>query len=74
MVFPGDATSCPRDVVALQLRLPTFWCHNPQVWFAQVEATFDLHHITSETSPFRHLLCDLSPEVAQEVADVIAAP
>ncbi|KAH6948605.1 hypothetical protein HPB50_025226 [Hyalomma asiaticum] len=69
-----DATMHPRDVAALQLRLPTFWRNNPQLWFAQVEATFDLHHISSEISRFRHLLCSLSPEVAQEVADVIAAP
>ncbi|KAH6944128.1 hypothetical protein HPB50_001944 [Hyalomma asiaticum] len=64
----------PRDVAALQLRLPTFWRNNPQLWFAQVEATFNLHHISSEISWFHHLLCNLSPEVAQEVADVIAAP
>lgn len=64
----------PRDVAALQLRLPTFWRNNPQLWFAQVEATFDLHHISSQISRFRHLVCNLSPEVAQEVADVIAAP
>ncbi|KAH6943675.1 hypothetical protein HPB50_025067 [Hyalomma asiaticum] len=69
-----DATMHPRDVAALQLHLPTFWRDNPQLWFAQVEATFDLHHISSEISRFRHLLCNLSPEVAQEVADVIAAP
>ncbi|KAH6945504.1 hypothetical protein HPB50_008794 [Hyalomma asiaticum] len=69
-----DATMHPRDVAAVQLRLPTFWRNNPQLWFAQVEATFNLQHISSEISRFRHLLCNLSPEVAQEVADVIAAP
>ncbi|KAH6948740.1 hypothetical protein HPB50_026098 [Hyalomma asiaticum] len=69
-----DATMHPRDVAALQLRLPTFSCNNPQLWVAQVEATFDLHHISSEISRFRHLLCNLSPEVTQEVADIIAAP
>ncbi|KAH9374793.1 hypothetical protein HPB48_021091 [Haemaphysalis longicornis] len=43
-------------------------CHllrkNPHVWFAQVEAVFDLHRVTSETTRFRHLLCNLPPEVA----------
>ncbi|KAH9364233.1 hypothetical protein HPB48_021424 [Haemaphysalis longicornis] len=43
---------------------------NPHVWFAQVEAVFDLHRVTSETTRFRHLLCNLPPEVADEVADV----
>ncbi|KAH6937597.1 hypothetical protein HPB50_001886 [Hyalomma asiaticum] len=72
--LPPDATMRPRDVAALQLHLPTFWCNNPQLWFAQVEATFDLRPISLEISRFRHLLCNLSPEVAQEVVDVIAAP
>ncbi|KAH6926338.1 hypothetical protein HPB50_017386 [Hyalomma asiaticum] len=48
-LLPG-ATMRLRDVAALQLRLPTFWRNNPQLWFAQVEATFDLHHIPSEIS------------------------
>ncbi|KAH6931302.1 hypothetical protein HPB50_023501 [Hyalomma asiaticum] len=69
-----DATMHPRDVAALQLRLPTFWCNNPQLWLAQVEAAFDLHRISSEISRFCRLLCNFSPEVAQEVAEVIAAP
>ncbi|KAH6946128.1 hypothetical protein HPB50_011766 [Hyalomma asiaticum] len=59
-----DATMRPRDVAALQLHLPTSWRNNPQLWFAQVEATFDLHYISSEILGF----------VAEEVADVIAAP
>ncbi|KAH6927407.1 hypothetical protein HPB50_003269 [Hyalomma asiaticum] len=56
------------------LHLPTFWRNNQQLWFAQLEGTFDLRHIFSEISRFRRLLCNLSPEVAQEVTDVIAAP
>ncbi|KAH9377940.1 hypothetical protein HPB48_006128 [Haemaphysalis longicornis] len=74
---PGlpDASSWPPDVAVLQLHLPTFVCKNPHVWFAQVEAVFDLHRDTSEDYYFfRHLLCNLPPEVADEVADVIGAP
>ncbi|KAH9363293.1 hypothetical protein HPB48_006399 [Haemaphysalis longicornis] len=58
----------------IQLRLPTFWRKNPHVWFAQVEAVFDLHRVISETTEFRCLLCNLPPGVADEVADVIRAP
>lgn len=71
--LPG-ASSRPPDVAVLQLRLPTFVRKNPHVWFAQVEAVFDLHRVTSEATRFRHLLCNLPPEVADEVADVIGAP
>ncbi|KAH9361798.1 hypothetical protein HPB48_003793 [Haemaphysalis longicornis] len=69
-----DASSLPPDVTVVQLRLPTFVRKNPHVWFAQVEAVFDLHRVTSETTRYRHLLCNLPPEVADEVADVIGAP
>ncbi|KAH9377809.1 hypothetical protein HPB48_020413 [Haemaphysalis longicornis] len=69
-----DVSSRPPDVAVIQLRLPTFVRKNPHVWFAQVEAVFDLHRVTSETTRFRHLLCNLPPEVADEVADVIGAP
>ncbi|KAH6925231.1 hypothetical protein HPB50_002206 [Hyalomma asiaticum] len=44
-----------------------------QLWLAHIEATYDLHNI-SEISRFRRLLWNLSPEVAQEVANIIAAP
>ncbi|KAH9367382.1 hypothetical protein HPB48_010177 [Haemaphysalis longicornis] len=69
-----DASSLPPDVAVIQLRLPTFVRKNPHVWFAQVEAVFDLHRVTSETTRYRHLLCNLPPEVADEVADIIGAP
>ncbi|KAH6925200.1 hypothetical protein HPB50_001644 [Hyalomma asiaticum] len=72
--LPPDTTMRSQDVAALQLHLLTFWRNNPQLWFTQVEATFDSHHISSEISWFHHLLCNLSPEVAQVVADVITAP
>ncbi|KAH6936235.1 hypothetical protein HPB50_015027 [Hyalomma asiaticum] len=69
-----DATMHLQDVAALQLHLPTFSRNNLLLWFAEVEATFDLHLNSSEISRFRHLLCNLSREVAQEVVDVITAP
>ncbi|KAK8784405.1 hypothetical protein V5799_009232 [Amblyomma americanum] len=42
--------------------------------FAQKEAVFDLRQVTSESFRFRRLLYSLSPEKAQEVADVTSGP
>ncbi|KAH6932547.1 hypothetical protein HPB50_007307 [Hyalomma asiaticum] len=67
VVLDAHDAGCIVSSSAATSRFPTL------LWFVQVEATFDLHHI-SDISPFCHLLCNLSPEVAQEVADVIAAP
>ncbi|KAH9378641.1 hypothetical protein HPB48_019327 [Haemaphysalis longicornis] len=71
----GSLKTTPKNVEErVMLRLPTFVSKNPHVWFAQVEAVFDLHRVTSETTRYRHLLCNLPPEVADEVAYVIGAP
>ncbi|KAH9384318.1 hypothetical protein HPB48_026311 [Haemaphysalis longicornis] len=69
-----DASSRLPDVAVIQLRLPTLVQEVPHIWFAQVEAVFDLYCVTSETTRFRHLLCNLPPQVADEVAYVIGAP
>ncbi|KAH9364976.1 hypothetical protein HPB48_015298 [Haemaphysalis longicornis] len=69
-----DASSRPPDVAVIHLRLPNFMRKHPHVWFAKVEAVSDLHRVSSETTRFRHLLCNLPPEVADEVAVVIGAP
>ncbi|KAH9378987.1 hypothetical protein HPB48_013570 [Haemaphysalis longicornis] len=45
----------------------------PAGWVHQVEAVFDLHRVISDTTRYRHLLCNLPPEVVNEVADVIGA-
>ncbi|KAH9379788.1 hypothetical protein HPB48_017347 [Haemaphysalis longicornis] len=68
------AKSMARALDVVQLRLPTFVRKNPHIWFAQVEVVFDLHRVTSETTWYPHLLCNLPPEVTDEVADVIGAP
>ena len=38
--LPAAASSAQVDVSALSLKIPPFWPVDPEVWFAQVEATF----------------------------------
>ncbi|CAN7939895.1 unnamed protein product, partial [Ixodes pacificus] len=46
---------------------------NAKVWFAQVEAQFQLHHITSQATKYLHVVSSLPAEVADELEDILAA-
>ncbi|XP_037512337.1 uncharacterized protein LOC119389205 [Rhipicephalus sanguineus] len=63
-----------NDVSAVQLRLPSFWPQDPQVWFHQVEAQFSLYRIASETTRYHHVASVLPPDVASKLSDVLSSP
>ncbi|KAH6925365.1 hypothetical protein HPB50_004012 [Hyalomma asiaticum] len=55
-----EQTSRLEDVSLVQLRPPSFWPRNPQVWFDQVDAQFtlelsDVLSNPSDTMPHQHL-------------------
>lgn len=70
------ATNTELLTVAASISLPAFWPSRIQLWFAMAEAKFDLAHpkITQEQTKFNHVLTVLSPEIADEVADLITKP
>ncbi|KFD56700.1 hypothetical protein M514_02376 [Trichuris suis] len=45
--IPNDSTQHSENAVSL--KLPTFWTSQPQVWFEQVEAQFNLRQISADT-------------------------
>ncbi|XP_063635129.1 uncharacterized protein LOC134805855 [Cydia splendana] len=56
------------------IKVPAFWADNPAVWFAQLEAQFDLARITSDSTKFYHAMAQLEREIAAEVEDIIINP
>lgn len=56
------------------IRLPPFWKDNPVLWFAQAEAAFVIHRITSDESKFRYIILNADQSVLPFVADLITTP
>ena len=44
------------------------------MWFAQVEAQFATKHITAEATKYSYVVAALTPDIAQEVRDILLAP
>ena len=60
--------------VATFTQLPPFWSTRPHAWFAHVEAQFELKRIVSQRTRYNHVVVSLTPELADEVEDIISSP
>ena len=63
-----------QHVSTVSMKLLPFWCSDPQLWFAQMEAQFLLWGISAQRTKFDHVVAALAPEVATEVRDIILNP
>jgi len=61
-------------VAAVSLRLPPFWHKNPQFWFVQTEAEFEVAKITRQLTQFRYVVRALDHATAEQVMEKIQAP
>ncbi|KAH8037838.1 hypothetical protein HPB51_017338 [Rhipicephalus microplus] len=70
-----DARPSGAAVAAIQhINLPPFWPNSPSTWFLQVEVHFRLRQITSQQTRHWHLVSCLPPDVADDLADILASP
>ena len=63
-----------QEANAVALKLPTFWPAQPQVWFLQAEAQFQLRNITSDSTQFYHVVAALDQDTAGRVVDLLSNP
>jgi hypothetical protein len=54
--------------------MPPFWPDRPALWFAQVEAQFELAGVTSQKTKFNQVVSQLQQQHAAEVEDIITIP
>ncbi|GAB1866398.1 hypothetical protein CAJAP_07477 [Camponotus japonicus] len=70
----GEGSKSANIDAVQAVRLPPFWKDNPALWFAQVEAAFAIHRITSDESKFRYIVLNADQPVLPFVADLITNP
>ncbi|XP_071577032.1 uncharacterized protein [Temnothorax nylanderi] len=64
----------PEVHTARLMRLPPFWKANPNLWFAQAEAAFQLSRISADDTKFRYVVFNLDQEVLPFVSDILENP
>ncbi|XP_063538682.1 uncharacterized protein LOC134747935 [Cydia strobilella] len=62
------------SVDRIAFRLPPFWPEDPEVWFAQVEAQFEIAGITKDATKYFQVIRELDHKAAREVRDILTNP
>lgn len=70
----NDITQQTTFVNRVAVRVPPFWKGDPMIWFAQVEAQFDLAGICNDTTKYNHIICAVDTEILSQVADIVQNP
>ncbi|XP_073943463.1 uncharacterized protein [Choristoneura fumiferana] len=70
----ADASTADGQVCRVGVRVPPFNADEPALWFAQIEAQFQLSKITVDETKFYYVAGQLEARYALEVKDIITNP
>lgn len=73
-VSQANAATTGSAFVPSSIRVPRFWRDNPALWFAQVEAQFEMHRVSLDRARFHIVMSELDTELFSEVSDIVLAP
>ncbi len=59
---------------AVSLKLPAFWTSQPEIWFAQAEAQFNLRGIVADNTKYYYLVAALDQSTASRLIDILEQP
>lgn len=60
------------DTVAI--KLPNFWATNPEAWFVQAEAQFQLRNISQDDTKYYHVVAALDSSTATRALSLLSNP
>lgn len=58
----------------VSVKLPPFWPDKPAIWFAQVEAQFQIAGIVADTTMYNYVVGQIDHKLAGEIEDIITQP
>lgn len=61
----------PSLIASVGVKLPQFWHSDPELWFKQVEAQFELSRITIEQTKYNYILSALDSSTLSIVSDIL---
>lgn len=64
--MPNDA-----EVNRIALKLPPFWVKNPELWFVNIEAQFNVAGITNDSTQYYAVVAALDAETLSYVSDLV---
>lgn len=70
----GDIGALQNEVLNVHVRAPPFWRANPALWFAQLEAQFDVYRISKDKMRYNHAVSALDTQILEQVSDIILDP
>ncbi|BES94116.1 Hypothetical protein NTJ_06926 [Nesidiocoris tenuis] len=68
----GDESKVVAGAVAC--KIPPFWRRRPDLWFAHVDAQFELSHITRDSTKYSHVVSQLDVDAMEHISDIIKNP
>ncbi|XP_048487134.1 uncharacterized protein LOC125490830 [Plutella xylostella] len=68
------STDARHDIFRVGVKSPQFSPEKPAIWFALMEAQFNLSKITSDETKFYHILSNLEPQYADLVEELVLNP
>jgi hypothetical protein len=63
-----------EDTSFSAIKLPSFWCEQPTVWFNHIEALFFLKKITDDSAKYYHVVASLDQATATRLMDTLSNP
>lgn len=72
----GTSTASNESTIVnrVSVKVPPFWPEQPEIWFAQVEAQFNISGINSDVSRFNTVVAAIESGVLSQISDAILNP
>lgn len=71
---PQSETQAECQVAPVAVKPPPFWKGDPALWFARLEAQFELARITTDSTKFNHVLSAIESDILHSVSDLVLRP